>query len=240
MTASQRIRYSSKTHRGHVRNINEDSVLALPDQGVWTVSDGMGGHEGGDYASQTVTEAMAMLPLELEGEPLADAVQAAIEQAHVFIQKESERRGGATMGATVVTLITHGSFLTAFWAGDSRIYRLRGGALEMLTTDHSYVAELVLADKLTWDEAEHHPQSHAITRAVGIDGDLELDRIDQRTESGDRYLLCSDGLTKYAPQAVLQHMLGTIGIETIGDRLLDLALKGGGADNISLIVIDIP
>jgi serine/threonine protein phosphatase PrpC len=143
------------------------------------------------------------------------------------------------MGATAVAMLISDNHLVAFWAGDSRLYRLRDGQIEMLTSDHSLVAELVVAGELTWDEAEKHPQSNAITRAVGVGEDLELDKVRGETEVGDRYLLCSDGLTKYATFDILLKAMTGTPIETVSEKLLSIALDGGGADNISIIVVDI-
>jgi serine/threonine-protein phosphatase Stp1 len=109
----------------------------------------------------------------------------------------------------------------------------------MLTTDHSAVADFVLAGQMTWDEAEQHPQSNAITRAVGVGDELELDKVRGEVQPGDRFLICSDGLTKYATFGILQDTLGSYPIETVSDRLIQIALTGGGGDNISVIVVDI-
>jgi serine/threonine protein phosphatase PrpC len=116
---------------------------------------------------------------------------------------------------------------------------LRGGEIEMVTTDHSAVADLVLAGRMSWDEAELHPQSNAITRAVGVGEVLELDKVRGQIQPGDRYLICSDGLTKYATFAILKNTLSGSPIETVSDRLIQIALDGGGADNISAIVVDV-
>lgn len=233
------IRYAATTHVGRVRRVNEDAILSLPDQRIWIVADGMGGHAAGDFASQTVTEAVAMLPVDLPPGDLMRRVRGAILDAHTTILAEAEARGGAVIGTTVVALILSEGHFAALWAGDSRLYRFRGGQIEMLTTDHSLVAEMVLAGELTWDEAEHHPQSNAITRAVGVGGDLALDKVHGALEPGDRFLLCSDGLNKYASLATLKSLVTAAPIETLADRLLQLALDAGGADNISVIVVDV-
>lgn len=236
---SHQYRFSATTHKGSVRKLNEDSILTLPSHGIWVVSDGMGGHEAGDFASQTVVDLVAMIDPALSPSELLKATRGALQQAHQLITEEAARRDGHTVGATVVTLMMAGDFFAALWAGDSRLYRLRDGALDMLTTDHSIVADLVLAGQMSWDEAELHPHSNAITRAVGVGDDLELEKIRGEVQSGDRYLLCSDGLTKYATFAILTDaMIGTP-IETVSDKLLNIALTGGGADNISIIVVDV-
>jgi serine/threonine-protein phosphatase Stp1 len=239
MTPSRPVRYNATTHVGRVRSANEDSILSLPDLGVWVVSDGMGGHEAGDFASQTIVESVAMLSPGLPPGEIMRAVRRAIQDAHSTVRAEAERRGGGTIGATVIALILTDGHFAAFWAGDSRLYRLRDGGLELLSTDHSLVAELVLAGTMTWDEAENHPQSNAITRAIGVGDDLELDKIRGEVSSGDRFLLCSDGLNKYAGMATLNRILAAEPIETVTDALLTYALDHGGADNISIIVVDV-
>jgi len=222
-----------------VRKVNEDSLVTLPEIGVWTVSDGVGGHAAGDFASQTVVEAIAALPTDLPPRDLMGAVRSAINSSHQIIRKAADDGGGKTIGATVVALIIADGHFVSFWAGDSRLYRLRDGVIEMLTTDHSIVADLVLAGQMTWDEAEHHPQSNAITRAVGVGDEFEVDKIRGEIQTNDRFLLCSDGLTKYADTSTLQRILKTQPIETVVDTLMNIALDGGGADNISIIVVDV-
>lgn len=233
------IRHSVLTHVGLVRNINEDSVLALPDRKLWIVADGMGGHAAGDFASQTVIEAAATLPAGLAPRDKLSALRAAMARAHDAIRDEARRLGVPVIGAAVVAfLLTDGHFV-GLWAGDCRLYRLRDGAIELLTTDHSVVAQLVLAGQMTWDEAELHPQSNAITRAVGVGEALELDKVQGETRPGDRYILCSDGLTKYAGFETLRRTAARAPLETVAETLLQVALRGGGADNISIIVVDV-
>jgi serine/threonine protein phosphatase PrpC len=167
------------------------------------------------------------------------ALRDTLRTAHGLIREEADRRELGTVGATVVALVLAEGHFAALWAGDSRLYRLRDGGLNMLTTDHSVVAALVEAGQLTWDEAEQHPQSNAITRAVGVGEKLELDKVRGDTAPGDRFLLCSDGLTKYATAAMLEEALKRQPIELISDHLLQIALDGGGADNITVVVVDI-
>ncbi len=234
-----RVRYNAKSHVGLKRKVNEDSVLALPDQDIWVVSDGMGGHEAGDYASRLIADTIAMIPPGLDPTARMHALREAIRSAHRIILREAEDRGRGIIGATVAALMLSNGHFLGLWAGDSRIYRLRGGQIEMLTTDHSAVAELVLAGQMSWDEAEQHPQSNAITRAVGVGDELDLDKVRGEVQPGDRFLLCSDGLTKYATFAILRDALSKLPIETVSDRLIQIALAGGGADNISAIVLDV-
>ncbi len=233
------IRHNALTHTGRVRKVNEDSILALSDQKIWIVADGMGGHAAGDFASQTVVDAAAMLPLDQPAPELMRNLRAALLGAHRAIVEEANRRGAGTIGSAVVAMMIAGDHFVAFWAGDCRLYRFREGTIEMLTSDHSVVAELVHAGELSWDEAELHPQSNAITRAVGVGDELELDKIRGEIRPGDRFLLCSDGLNKYAGFETLRRAVVGTPIETVSEKLLNIALNGGGADNISVIVIDV-
>jgi serine/threonine-protein phosphatase Stp1 len=236
MTAD--IRYSARTHVGLRRKVNEDSVLSLPEQQVWVVSDGMGGHAAGDLASQMVVDSIAMIPDGMDPQAKMRAIREALASAHARIVAEAEERG-TTIGATVVVLVLTDHHFLALWAGDSRIYRLRDGRIEMLTSDHSVVAELVKAGSITWDEAELHPQSNQITRAVGVGQTLDLEKVHGEVRAGDRFLLCSDGLSKYATFGDLARAMQGAPIETVCEKLIKMALDGGGADNVSVIVVDV-
>lgn len=236
---THQIRYSAQTHVGLRRKLNEDAVLALPEANIWVVSDGMGGHEAGDYASQLITSTIAAIPPDIPPRQRMEALRESLHKAHAAILHETERRNAEMIGATVASLILADGHFAAIWAGDSRVYRLRNDEIQLLTTDHSYVASLVEDGRLTWDEAEQHPQSNQITRAVGVGETLELDKVRGEIRRGDRFLLCSDGLNKYATFDVLQHALSTQPLETVVEHLLQIALAGGGADNISIIVVDV-
>ncbi|MGV8986884.1 MAG: PP2C family protein-serine/threonine phosphatase [Cypionkella sp.] len=235
---TETIRFNARTHVGRVRKHNEDSILVLPDQQIWVVSDGMGGHEGGDYASRVVVDAVAVLPPNMPATEKLGAIRQALQQAHATIVAEAERRG-AVMGATVVALVLADGHFGALWAGDSRLYRLREGKIDLLTADHSLVAAFVESGQMTWDEAGKHPQANAITRAVGVGDELELDKIRGDALSGDRFLLCSDGLNKYASIAELGAALRNVPLEVVTDNLVQMALDRGGADNVSVIVVDV-
>jgi serine/threonine protein phosphatase PrpC len=234
------VRFSAVTHVGRVRKVNEDAILALPDEGIWLVADGMGGHAAGDFASQTVVDHVAALPGHSDPASRMRDLRAALQGAHTTIALEAARRDGATIGTTVVALLLAGGYFAAFWAGDSRLYLLRDGVITLLTSDHSVVAEFVKSGQMSWDEAELHPQSNAITQAIGVGDDPGLEKIRGETRPGDRFLVCSDGLTKYAGFETLRATLQGAPIETVADRLLQIALDGGAQDNVSIIVVDVP
>lgn len=239
MNSSHRVRYSARSHVGLRRKINEDAVLALPEENLWLVADGMGGHEAGDYASRLVADMVAAIPPGLPPSDRLSALRDVMQNAHSVIRQEADARGRGTIGTTVACMMLANGHFVGLWAGDSRIYLLRDRKIQMLTTDHSLVADLVLAGQLSWDEAEQHPQSNAITRAVGVGETLELDKIRGEVQTGDRFLICSDGLSKYATFAMLEKALSEMPIETVSDQLVQIALDGGGADNITVIVLDI-
>lgn len=239
MNVETMVRYNARSHVGLKRKVNEDSVLALPEQKIWVVSDGMGGHDAGDYASRLVTDLVATIAPELSATERMYALREAIQQAHKVIRAEAEQRGVPVIGATVACLMLANSHFVGLWAGDSRIYLMRDGMIQMLTADHSIVASLVESGQMSWDEAEHHPQSNAITRAVGVGDELELDKVRGEVLPGDRFLICSDGLTKYATFAMLENTMKANPLETVVDSLIQIALNGGGADNITVVVVDI-
>ena len=232
------LRFASRTHVGHVRKVNEDALLALPEEGLFVVADGMGGHEGGDFASGLIVDQVAAIPPGLSPLDRMHRLNGALHCAHEGIQAAAERRGAASMGATVIALLLEEGHFACLWAGDSRLYRLRDGRIELLSSDHSLVGAMVEAGQMSWDAADLHPQSNVVTRAVGIGAALALDKIRGDTAPGDRFLLCSDGLTKYAPFDVLARTLSDLPIEVVADRLVEIALDGGGADNVTVIVVD--
>lgn len=239
LSTSPTRRYSAKTHIGLVRSVNEDAILALPGLGLWAVADGMGGHQGGDFASQTVIDALSGLPADLPPADLPGGIRAALHRAHTRIQQEAVRRGHSIIGTTVVALALSGTHFLCLWAGDSRLYRLRGHRLEMISQDHSVVGQLVAAGQMTWDQAEHHAQSNQITRAVGVGAVPGIEKRRGAVTPGDRFLLCSDGLTKYADDATLTRLMREAELDTLADELLRVALAGGAADNVSVIAVDI-
>ncbi len=233
------IRYSATSHVGLVRKVNEDAILTAPEARIWAVADGMGGHAAGDVAAGIVIDALAMVPHDLAPAALMQATRGALHRAHDAIRTEARTRAVDTMGATVVTLSLADGHFVAFWAGDSRLYRFREGEVELLTHDHSAVAELVEAGAMTWDEAELHPMSNMVTRAVGVGEVLELDKIRGALRAGDRFLLCSDGLSRHATFDALRRLVPRAPIETVTDTLLSHAMAGGARDNVSIIVVDV-
>ena len=222
-----------------VRKLNEDSYLSRDDLGLWAVADGMGGHQAGDLASQNVTTALDTIPQSSDIGELLHATRLAINSANSHLislanQFDSDRLPGSTVAA----LLINGNDAAVVWAGDSRIYRLRNGSAEQLTRDHSHVQELVDQQLIQPEEAESHPMANVITRAVGIEETVNLDVLHFDVMDGDRFLLCSDGLTRLVAKEEIQNLLQTQELEESVQSLLHTALVRGAPDNVTIVSVE--
>jgi protein phosphatase/serine/threonine-protein phosphatase Stp1 len=224
------------THPGAVRPRNEDALLERPDIGLWVVADGAGGHGSGDVASNAIVAAMQMIPPGLAAAELLAQVRLRLTAVHQELQEEAARRGpGRILASTVVVMLARGEHFAMLWAGDSRAYLLRQGTLARVTKDHSLVQELVDQGTLSEAEAESHPQANVITRAIGAQGPLELDKVSGRIIEGDRFLLCTDGLFKTMAEAEITAML-VAGADV--QAIVTEAVSRGARDNVSAIAVD--
>jgi serine/threonine protein phosphatase PrpC len=225
---------------GKVRRHNEDSMLVRQDIGLWAVADGMGGHAKGDVACKMVVESLKKVH---EGTSLAkyiDDIEDRITEVNQkLVEKARESKKKVTIGSTVVVMLAYERYCVYIWAGDSRLYRLRNGELRRITTDHSQVELYVEQGLISREEAMIHPHGNMITRAVGALEELHLDMDIQPLEAGDRYLLCSDGLTKHIPDMELQDQMKGGKTEEACRRLVDMVLSRGAGDNVTAIVVDI-
>ncbi len=220
------------SHRGIVRDKNEDAVLTDPGGTLWAVADGMGGYGRGDVASDIVIEALSAI--DDSANPL-DALQDRLAAANAEIRTQS---GGRTMGATVVALMIARAVGHVVWAGDSRAYLLRSGRLRQVTRDHTLVQVMVDRGEIDPATAEHHPEKHIITRAVGGAEDLELDAAAVPLVPGDRMLLCSDGLTGcVADDAIASWLASADTPDTAVRTLVNAALQAGAPDNVSAVAV---
>jgi protein phosphatase len=231
-----RFSYGSATSAGRVRQVNEDSVLAMPP--VFAVADGMGGHGAGDVASRLAIESLRAC---VNLRPLfVDAVLAALEEANrIIIEQDEADRMGTTVTGMAVLEAEDGGRLMIFNVGDSRVYRLSGGRLEQVTTDHSEVQELMEAGVIDREQARVHPRRNIITRALGSDSVLRAEHWLLPVIAGDRYLLCSDGLYGELPDDVILPLLAVGDAEQAAGRLVAAANDAGGRDNVTVIVIDV-
>ena len=231
------------SHVGRVRRENQDSWSYALEAGVFAVCDGMGGAAGGEIASRTAVEAFVEHLSLIPGaqRTRADALEAVISaNRRVFSRARHEPRLDG-MGTTLVALVGRGGRgLLLVHVGDSRCYRLRGGNFECLTADHSFVAEQVRLGVLTEAEAARSPMRHVITRAIGTRDAVEPEIRELEGEPGDLHLLCSDGLTRELPDEKIAELLAREA--PLADRnqaLLEAALKAGGRDNITAILVEV-
>ena len=230
------------TDVGLQRKNNEDACALVEEAGLCVVADGMGGHLGGEIASniaiETVTEAFKNRPSAGQDERKdAELLTKCVKTAN----KEIYRRGNAdaalkNMGTTIVAVVLAGDYLVTANVGDSRIYRLRDGKLQQITEDHSWVGELRKKNLISEEDARSHPLKNIITRALGMEPTVEVDVKWEKAKSGDIYLLCSDGLTDLIPDSEISEKMlgGGDKLDAISKALIDAANAAGGTDNITV------
>jgi serine/threonine protein phosphatase PrpC len=233
-----RVVSASATHVGHVRATNEDSLLsAIP---IHLVADGMGGHNAGEVASAIAVEEFEKLTLQqnVTVEQLGDAL-------HSAAMRIGELGGESTLGAgttvaLVATMVLDG---VGYWVvmnlGDSRVYRLSGEVFEQVSVDHSVVQELMDRGDISAEQARIHPYRHMVTRALGAGPESDPDYWLIPAETGDRMLICSDGLTGEVDDEAIEAMLRRpLDVRTIAEDLVGRALDAGGHDNVSVVIVE--
>ena len=242
-----KITVACKTDLGRVRENNEDKFeYYLPEDDVtlatrgliFLVCDGMGGHAAGQIASELAAKTFIDVYLHHPSEDPAVAMQSAVTAANRFVVDVGRaipaRRG---MGTTLSGLILLQDQAYTCQVGDSRVYRLRDDELTMLTHDHTWVDEAIRLGTLTPEEAETHPYKHVLTRAIGTEGDLTADIEPQPLQTGDVYLLCSDGLINHVDDGTIADHLRAYPPSEACWRLVARALAGGGSDNCTVMVV---
>jgi len=223
-----------------VRSVNED--LALESLSLFAVADGMGGHVGGEIAART---AIDTLRTEFGRAPTADGLVGAVHQANLAVWEAghadpSLRGMGTTLVAAALVGTEDGDRLVLANVGDSRAYRLHGRELAQLSIDHSVAEELVARGELSEEEAAVHPHRHILTRALGVAPDIDVDVWDVTPEEGDRFLLCSDGLSNEVPaEQITDVLISARDPRDAAGTLVDLANRAGGNDNITVVVLDV-
>ncbi len=226
---------AAKSHVGLVRKDNEDAFYHSSEHGLWAVADGMGGLNRGDYASGVVAEAFVHF---LKAKTLAESIrdlEMKLRHAHHLCRTSFP---GEQVGSTVAALFNYGSHVFYLWAGDSRIYRLRGDHLMQVTKDHSVAQDLIARGELNEAQAALHPSAHVLTRAVGLHQTLHLEIDYDSVQAEDRFLICSDGLCKHLAADDIECLLRLNTDEEAASALIDRALDKGGQDNITAIVVD--
>jgi serine/threonine protein phosphatase PrpC len=232
------LRYAARSDRGLIRGGNQDSVYAGPR--LLAVADGMGGMAAGDVASNIVIAAMAPLDEDVPGNAMIDVLRAAVDNANQQIRDTVEANPAMEgMGTTLTAMLFAGNKFGMVHIGDSRAYLLRDGEFGQVTKDDTYVQMLVDEGRISLEEADSHPQRHLLFRA--LDGrDAEPEYSIRQAMPGDRYLLCSDGLSSVVSAETIEATLREYTQpDQCAERLIQLALRGGGPDNITVIVADV-
>lgn len=233
-------RTTSFTHRGGVREHNEDAFLDAAEAGVWVVADGMGGYQAGDIASQLTCDTVGRELRRFNNVMSVGDLERALTEANTRIRQYSrEQLENQTLGSTVVALFIENGRYHLFWAGDSRCYLFRNQSAEQISRDHSQVADMVDQGLLEPAEAERHPLAHVITRALGVDDGIVLDYRSGETDEGDTFLLCSDGVSKEFSSEDLSSFLSEGQIEEAGQAIMHSALVNKCNDNITCIIVNV-
>jgi serine/threonine protein phosphatase PrpC len=234
------LRYAARSDVGLVRRENQDSGYAGPH--LLIVADGMGGHAAGDVASSIAIGEMVSLDGENPGaddalDLLAEALRTANDELREAMERQPELQG---MGTTVTALLRTGNKIAVAHIGDSRAYLLRNGTLTQITHDHSFVQSLIDEGRITEEEAEGHPQRSLVTRVLTGQHADEPDLAMREAHVGDRYLVCSDGLSGFVARDTIQEILEEAQPPGVtADRLVELAMRAGAPDNVTCIIGDV-
>lgn len=217
---------------GLVRAHNEDRALAVAP--LLVVADGMGGAKAGEVAAQMTVDALARTGPQPSVEHVVGAIDDANREIRELSQSDPDHAG---MGTTVTAVLVRDDGITALHVGDSRAYVIRGSQIRQVTDDHSLVGELVRQGQLTADEAERHPSRNIITRALGAEADVTVDRVPLALEADDVVLVCSDGLsTMVTNDEIVAIVAGSTSLRRAAESLVQAALSGGGSDNVTVIL----
>jgi protein phosphatase len=234
------LRTAAHTDVGLRRRGNEDRFAVDPELGLCLVADGMGGHSAGQVASTLAVATVLGTLRERKGSDAStsEKLRAALEDANRAIYqaaRQNPQYGG--MGTTIVALLVEGERAAVAHVGDSRAYRVRAGRIRQLTDDHSMVGELLRRNEITADEAREHPQRHVLTRALGVRGHVQPDLAELTLAPGDRFVLCSDGLTNHLDDPEIAKLASEfVDLEACCAALVALANRRGGEDNITVAV----
>lgn len=226
------------TDIGLRRKFNEDRFATLPDHGVWVVADGMGGHAGGDYASQAVIDDLPNFEGALTLGDLETRFHDGLAEAHVRMLRVAKALSMDTIATTVVGLLIYQDEFATIWSGDSRLYQMRNDSLKPVTRDHSEARELVDAGVLTPDQARTWHRRNIVTRALGVYDHLSAETAYGEVAEGDTFLLCTDGLTEHITDPELEDILKSAeSAQAAVEKMISTTLDRGAVDNVTAIVV---
>ena len=232
--APEGTRLAWRTDTGRIRRNNQDAVIL--GYGLIGVADGMGGHNGGEIASAGLRD--GLLRELKDKQPDLDVLAEAVRKINLELWQQQEQDAALTgMGTTLTILWPAETEMIIGQVGDSRAYLIRNGGMTQVTNDHSMVADMVRKGVLTEEQAACHPMRNYITRAVGTEDTIEVDMQTVPRATGDRWLVCSDGLYGQISKSELQELMSITDLEEAADRLLQAALENGGKDNISFVLL---
>jgi serine/threonine protein phosphatase PrpC len=226
------------SHKGCVRQLNEDSFLIEPRSGLWLVADGMGGHDAGEVASASIVEHLATIGIATSAPDLRARFEDRLSRAHAEIRKISEARG-VTIGSTVAALLAMDGRFACLWSGDSRVYLVRNGAISQISRDHTEVQELLDRGMISPTEARTWPRRNVITRAVGVSDDIVIDFQQGEILPGDVFVLSTDGLTAHVTDAEIETAVVSAPPQAACENLLATVLARGGTDNVTIVLVRI-
>lgn len=236
LRSNSKFETGAATHPGNVRAQNEDAHVALPETGLWAVSDGMGGHEAGQLASSTIVAALQSIKPQSSARRLLASCEDRVRRANSRIEQIRKERG-AIIGATLAVLLVYDAHYACIWAGDSRVYRIRDSKIWQVSHDHTEVQALIDQGVLTPEEGRIRPQRSVITRAIGISDDPGFEVEMGALLDGDIFVICSDGLTTHVSDREILERVSTNRSQNACDLLVALSLERGGEDNITVIVV---
>jgi protein phosphatase len=226
------------SHKGCVRDHNEDSYLVEPQIGLWVVADGMGGHEAGEVASASIVEHLATIGIASSAPDLRARFEDRLNRAHAEIRRIARSRG-VTIGSTVAALLAMDGRFACLWSGDSRVYLVRDGAISQISRDHTEVQELLDSGAISAAEAENWPRRNVITRAIGVNDDIAIDFQQGETLAGDVFILSTDGLTAHVSDAEIAAAVLSAAPQAACEKLLAMVLERGGTDNVTIVLVKI-
>jgi protein phosphatase len=236
-TGSFRWTSASRSHPGRVRQVNEDACLDQSKDGLWAVADGMGGHSLGEFASGLAVQSLMDLPTTEDLEERVNLVVDRLREVNRQLRAEALRRDVPLIGTTIAALVAAGSLCTCLWAGDSRIYLYRAGRLRQLTRDHSQIEAVRSRPISDLDDTVQLPRANFITRALGAEDTLHIDRMTIELRDEDIFLLCTDGLSNLVTDLSIEQALLPCSCRLACDALINMALDREARDNVTAVVV---